>query len=275
MKIPRLAAVLLASACPLLGQQFEVYRQFVPTYGGPIDKLLVAADGNVYGLAEGGDYGKGQIFRMAPDGSGGYAVERLYSFHGATDGAEPYSLMQAADGRFYGTAYSGGEFGAGTAFSFDPSTGLVVLHAFEPGSFYTVVRPYRLTQASDGNFYGVTLYAGAFDTGMIYRLTPTGDFTDLHDFGSGPEGYSPAGHVVQLSDGFLYGTTTYVLAGLAAADGARLRPKGVPPTNPGTLYRMDLSGSLTVIHDFLPSDGVFTNDDLAEGPDGNLYGSAN
>jgi len=273
MKIPRLTAVLLLSAWPLAGQQFEIYKQFVWTYGGPADKLVVASDGRIYGITGGGEYGQGQIQRWTPDGGGGYTLERLYSFHGPTDGREPYSLMQGLDGHFYGTTYLGGAHNAGTVFSFDPAAGLVVLHAFAASSFLAV-RPYRPIQASDGNLYGTTLYGGASGSGMVYRLTPNGVFTDIHDFGGGPEGVSPPGPLVQASDGFLYGTTTYDIAFLAAPNGDGLRPKGVPPLGYGSLFRIDTSGVLTVLHHFDPSEAVFSNAELVEGADGYLYGSA-
>ena len=41
---------------------------------------------------------------------------------------------------------------------------------------------------------------------MIYELTAAGDYTVLHSFGVGPDGYLPLGVVVD-SVGNLYGTT--------------------------------------------------------------------
>jgi uncharacterized repeat protein (TIGR03803 family) len=57
-----------------------------------------------------------------------------------------------------------------------------------------------LTQPTDGNFYGVT-------PEVIFRLTPSGQFTILHRFDDS-EGFPP-GHLVQGTDGNLYGTTTH------------------------------------------------------------------
>src|SRR5262245_9637139 len=101
MKFPRLAAVLLLSSWPLAGQQFEIYRQFVGTGGFPAERPTIGSDGNIYATSGGGDYGRGQIFRLIPDGSGGYTYERLYSFHGP-DGAGPNGIVEGTDGRFYG-----------------------------------------------------------------------------------------------------------------------------------------------------------------------------
>src|SRR5512136_1416748 len=122
MKRGRLAAVLLLAGRPLFAQSYEVYHQFVQTFGPPSERLVSATDGNLYGVGGGGDFGQGQIFRLVPDGNGGFGYERLYSFH-ACDGGAPNSLIQGTDGRFYGTTDGGGSPGAaGTAFAFTPST---------------------------------------------------------------------------------------------------------------------------------------------------------
>ncbi len=58
----------------------------------------------------------GAIFKMSQGGG----VTNLYQFR-ATDGQFPGQLLQATDGRFYGTLQIGG-VGVGSVFSF--STGL-------------------------------------------------------------------------------------------------------------------------------------------------------
>ena len=57
-------------------------------------------------------------------------VERLHSFAGP-DGATPVAgLVEASDGRFYGTASEGGANGKGTIFRIDTSGTLESLHDF-------------------------------------------------------------------------------------------------------------------------------------------------
>ena len=250
MKIGRLAAVLLASSVPLAGQQFEIHHQFVETFGISLDKPLLAADGSLYIVGYGGDYAGGQIFQIVPDGGGGYTLETLHSFRGP-DGTLPNSLMQGADGRLYGTCVLGGANGRGTVFSFDPAAGLVVLHTF-PSEGSPDVHPHKLVQASDGNLYGTTRWGGVGEFGTTYRLTPNGDFTLLNNM---DEAIWPVGPLLQASDGFLYGTTHASSAG------------------GGTLYRMDLSGNITVLHHFSGFEGL-PNGDLVQAPDGYIYGTA-
>ncbi len=77
--------------------------------GFPIGQLVAGLDGNLYGVIgslfdpgrSGGQYGDGMAYQLTP--SGVFTI--LYSFGGTSSDAEfPYSLIQASDGTFYGTA---------------------------------------------------------------------------------------------------------------------------------------------------------------------------
>jgi uncharacterized repeat protein (TIGR03803 family) len=63
-----------------------------------------------------------------------------------------------------------------------------------------------LTLASDGNFYGTTVDGGSTDSGTIFRMTPQGTVTVLHNF-TGADGQGPSKSLVQALDGSLYGLT--------------------------------------------------------------------
>jgi uncharacterized repeat protein (TIGR03803 family) len=81
----------------------------------PYAGLVQGSDGNFYGTAgQGGTNDDGTAFRVSP--SGAYAT--LHSFAGSpTDGAAPFAgLIQASDGNFYGTTYSGGTGNSGTVY---------------------------------------------------------------------------------------------------------------------------------------------------------------
>src|SRR3979490_2519903 len=94
----------------------------------PYAGLVQAADGNMYGTtSQGGAFGAGTIFQIT---SGGTFIV-LYTFTGGADGGFPYAgLIQGADGRFYGTASSGGASGAGTVFQLTSSGGFTALYSF-------------------------------------------------------------------------------------------------------------------------------------------------
>ena len=248
------AFALLFSASTVFGQAYEVARQFTLGGGTPRTALLAASDGSIYGTDYyGGDYTAGAIYRFTPDGSGGFTYQLLWSFKGP-DGAYGRELIQGADSKLYGISLLGGFPGAGTAFVFDPSAALVVLHNFEPTDASSSYGASGLVQASDGQFYGLIFGGGSQDLGSLFRLSPSGDFSILHDF-QGPDGALPLGALVQASDGYLYGTTT------GGGFGA-------------TIFRADLSGIVTPIHSFSALEANPPSGTLVEGLDGNLYGTA-
>ena len=144
------------------------------------------------------DYGV--IFRITPAGS----LTTLYSFcaqTGCPDGSWPTSLMQGADGDFYGTTQFGGFF-YGTIFKITSSGKLTTLHVFctetncPDGS-----SPVAMIQATDGNFYGTT----SGGSGTIFRMTPSGQLTTLHTFDMTGEFPGP---IMQGTDGNFYGMTS-------------------------------------------------------------------
>jgi uncharacterized repeat protein (TIGR03803 family) len=120
----------------------------------------------------------------------------------------------------------------------------------------------RLIQGSDGNFYETTFYGGMNDAGIIFKITPTGTFTVLHDFEDtypGKDGTNPIAPLVEGKDGNFYGTTS----------GGGLNSGG------GTVFKLTPGGTYTVIHTFNGgnTDGAESHDGLIQGKDGNFYGT--
>jgi len=82
-------------------------------------------------------------------------------------------VIQATDGSFYGTTYSGGASNAGKVFKLDAAGTLTTLHSFSGGDGAT---PTGLIQARDGSFCGTTSEGGAHPgdshggSGVIFRL---------------------------------------------------------------------------------------------------------
>lgn len=106
----------------------------------------------------------------------------LAAFNGA-NGAIPLGLIQGFDGNFYGTTLEGGAQNYGTGFKMTPAGVLTTLHSFCSAGCADGGWPEgRLTQASDGDFYGPTDLGGADGSGVIYRLNSSGMFTVLYNF---------------------------------------------------------------------------------------------
>jgi uncharacterized repeat protein (TIGR03803 family) len=182
----------------------------------PVAGLTLGSDGNFYGTTEAGgsggeDEGEGTVFKMTPAG----AVTILHSFVGldgaGTDGSYPKgALVQASDGNLYGTCYSGGANGTGTAFRITTKGVFTKIYDFAaeaaPGNIGNFPRA-GLIQASDGNLYGTAWQGGVFvTTGTIYQLTLGGVGTLEASFDASTTGFSPLGALLQGSDGRLYVT---------------------------------------------------------------------
>ena len=94
--------------------------------------------------------------------------------------------------------------------------------------------------------------------GTVFKLS-NGKETVLHSF-SGPDGIYPQSSVVLDSAGNLYGTATN--GGLGGTHG------------PGTVFKIDTTGTFTVLHQFQvgTGDGFFPIGGLVLDSAGNLYG---
>jgi uncharacterized repeat protein (TIGR03803 family) len=139
-----------------------------------------------------------------------------------------------------------------------------VVHSFGGPEGETPAAP--LVQGADGLFYGVAAHGGDFSVlppdggGTAFRVDASGTVTTLHRF-VGPEGAVP-NSLIKGRDGFFYGTATY-------------GGEGASPGN-GTLFRMDVAGTVTVLHAFPYAIGGGSSlpGPIVQAADGALYGSA-
>ena len=235
----------------------------------PFGGLVQASNGSLVGTTDsGGKYGFGSIFSVTPAGS----LKTLYSFcagTGCPDGANPSgTLVQAANGVYYGTTQSGGKsancgaYACGTVFKITGAGALTTLHSFCVKSGCPDGQaPYAgLTLASDGNLYGTTPLGGAnANNGTIFKITPAGKLTTLYNFCSQPacsDGQGPNAGLVQATDGNLYGATS--------SGGAQ---------GYGSLFSITLGGALTTLHSFVNTDGAGPDGTLVQGTNGDFYGT--
>jgi uncharacterized repeat protein (TIGR03803 family) len=135
-----------------------------------------------------------------------------------------------------------------------------VLHSFSNNGT-DGYNPYAdVTPDAKGNIYGTTYRGGAFGSGSVYKIAPSGTETILHSFNpDGKDGFNPLGApVVRDKAGNLYGTT---YQGGASGN--------------GTVFKIDPSGTETVLHSFNVDgiDGYLPNAGLVLDKVGNLYGT--
>src|SRR5664279_2559299 len=169
--------------------------------------LVQATDGNFYGTTNGGGAnGVGTVFKITNSGM----LTTLFSFCSQSvcaDGAYPNArLVQATDGNFYGTTSEGGANGLGTVFKITKRGKLTTLHSFcsQSGCTDGAITYEALVQATDGNFYGTTIYGGTIGVGTVFKITKSGTLTTLHSFNRA-DGSNPHG-LIQATDGSFYGT---------------------------------------------------------------------
>ncbi len=250
-------------------QTFTTLHDFAgsPDGAAPYGGLVQGTDGNLYGTTQfGGSRNGGTVFKITPGGT----LSTLYNFcsqPNCSDGSEPYAgLVQAADGNFYGTTSFDSDIN-GTIFKITPSGALTTLHVFT-GYPTDGSEPYAgLVQATDGSFYGTTVYGGQSNScannpsgcGTVFKVTPQGVLTTLYSF-SGSDGANPHGGVIQATDGNFYGTTTN-----GGSHGG------------GTAFKLTPGGTLTTLYNFcaafLCSDGNAPYAALIQATDGNFYGT--
>jgi uncharacterized repeat protein (TIGR03803 family) len=88
----------------------------------PYSGLIIDGQGNLYGTTfNGGSLGFGTVFKLAPNGSGGFTETILHSLFAGSDAAHPYGpLVLDSQGDLYGTSYYGGASNLGTVFEITP-----------------------------------------------------------------------------------------------------------------------------------------------------------
>ncbi len=197
----------------------------------PIQAPIEGSDGRLYGTTSaGGSQNAGVIYAIELDGSD-YTV--LHDFIPERQGRASYSrLLEAADGRLYGTNVSGGANGDGAIFRIRrDGRNFTVLHHFL--SALEGAQPYAgLAQASDGRLYGATAVGGAGGGGAIYAIGPDGTGFSVLKSLSLTDGAAIGASLLAV-DGLLYGA--------ASSGGAH---------GGGVIFRITTGGSFTKLHEF-------------------------
>lgn len=221
----------------------------------PSGPLLKATDGNLYGSTMyGGACNQGVVFRYSPSTG---ATTSVHDFC-AQDGTEPITgVIQASDGKLYGTAYVGGEYGGGTLFSLTTSGVFTKLYAFG-ASPQLPIYPSRLIQAKNGLLYGTSYRGGSIysdvsqQPGTIFSSTLTGTVAVLQSMQSAANPY-PFAALKEKYLNVLYGVSD-------GSDG-------------GDVFQLrTATNAFTVIHRFTWGAGMWPKAGLADGPDGMLWG---
>jgi uncharacterized repeat protein (TIGR03803 family) len=223
--------------------------------------LTFGTDGWLYGCTRNGGVAVGGVaFKVLPNGSN-YTV--LRRFQSQADGSTPLGgLLEASDGRLYGTTSVGGSNNAGTVFGMN-----------KDGSSFTVLRHFlstndcrnpqsELIETVDGRLYGTAYNGGGFGRGGVFRINKDGSGYEIvtgFNFGGAQAPSQPLGGLVQTLDGFLYGASE--LGGLS---------------NKGCIFRIAPNGSTNSVLKSLglvEGGAAHPEGTLLLGSDGFLYGT--
>ncbi len=211
------------------------FRDGSVTYDGgqPSAALIQASDGNLYGTTCNYGYANdGTLYQLTLQG--GYTLVRSFGDGSYNpDLKDPSALVEGADHNFYGTAWQSTTATSEVAFKMTLQGAPIILHVFGDGTVANdgassgALPTAGLIQASDSNFYGTTVWGGAYNSGVAFKMTPTGSITILHAFHvATTDGNLPYAPLCQGFDGNLYGATGY----------------GGGSANDGTLYQLFLTG---------------------------------
>jgi uncharacterized repeat protein (TIGR03803 family) len=191
-----------------VGHIFTSLRSFNIYYEGsyPISNLLEGGNGRIYGaFSHGTNLVTSWIF--STDSLGGHFIDHRYT--DGSNGSQIFSnIVQAPNGKIFGTTYQGGAFGKGTIIRADTAGGGHI-----PANLCTNLHNFNdtagasgnggLVLASNGMLYGLATLGGdfalmgGFGGGVLYRLdTATLAFEVLHVFHAA-SGYYPSGSLIE------------------------------------------------------------------------------
>jgi uncharacterized repeat protein (TIGR03803 family) len=194
--------------------------------GGNPTGLIQASNGEFYGVTSyggtssncpsGETEGCGTFFRIS---SGGEltTLHDFCSLNSCADGLTPTGpLVQATDGKLYGTTSAGGAYGLGTIYEIAPTGVLTTVYSFcaQPPACPDGASPYGgVLQSTNGVFYGTTNSGGTGNNeGTVFSLA-----TGLGPFVSFVRNPAKVGEKFGILGYGLTGTTSVSLNGTPAS----------------------------------------------------------
>lgn len=173
----------------------------------PLTSFVKASNEKLYALTmEGGIDNHGTIIEYDPNTD--ELVKKIDLGFGEYGNYPRGNLLQAANGKIYGTTTNGGVFDRGVLYEIDPSYNTyTVIHNF--GGNEIGDTPYDgLTDGLNGKLYGLTSYGGYYNDGVLFEFDYTNNEiikkVNLHE---NITGAYPRNGLILATNGLLYGAT--------------------------------------------------------------------
>lgn len=228
----------------------------------PTGGLTAGTNGKLYGMTfSGGTSDYGVVYEFDPVNG---AFAKVADFSAGTGQTPSGRLVLFTDGKFYGVTSEGGTSNNGTLFAFDPSDN--TLTKKKDFDVNKGTRPFGgLILSANGMLLGLASEGGSSNKGTLFEYDPVlNSLTKRVDFQGTTNGDTPLSHLVQASNGLVYGmtllggannmgslfeynTTTFVLTKKADFDGTtkgQLPYGGLMQASNGKLYGMTEQGLL-------------------------------
>ncbi len=212
----------------------------------PRGSLIQADNGKLYGI---NNYGEkidgGVLFELDPETN---IFTKRVEFGEGNNGFWPEgSLIQANNGKIYGTTERGGIYGGGVLFEWDPvNNEYTKKFDFDINGYYP---DGSLIQGSNGKLYGMTNSGGLSGAGILFEYDiAANSCTKKADLGNLIGGRKLLGYLLQASNGKIYG--------MAYAEGSTFR---------GVLFEYDPVTNIAIKKfDFTKNSGTTPSSNLIE-----------
>jgi hypothetical protein len=166
--------------------------------------LYEGTEGYFSGItATGGQNNLGVLFKWNPLTND---FIKILDFDGRNYGSNPAKgLLHASNGLFYGITSTGGKFGKGVLYEWNPLTNEVKKKVDFNGT--NGDRPVQIIEANDSLLYGLTLLGGSYSAGTLFSYSIEKDtLITKYNFGLNSDGETPL-CLFYAGNGKIYGTT--------------------------------------------------------------------
>jgi uncharacterized repeat protein (TIGR03803 family) len=164
----------------------------------PEESMIRASNNKFYGMTmAGGSFNYGTLFEYVPETN---SILKLHDFNTESGIFPTGSMIQADNGKLYGTCATGGKYRHGVIFEWDPSTSKFAIR-FDFPYVYRSEAHCAFIRASNGKLYGIR-------DNMLFEWDPAdGSFVKKFDFNRERDGEAVFGPMVKAGDGMYYGMT--------------------------------------------------------------------